>query len=177
MDTVFAQIRTITTKKKLYVTGHSLGGALAMLYAFRCEGLSHTVAITAQASAVVTFGQPRVGDAAFARDYDARLGDVTLRVVHECDIVPRVPVHWLLSLYRHAGHSLFLDAIGAAHLDMPAWMRLPSDILDLWRIWLRFKIRDWKGLSEEANYHSMIDYAKYNYTPGSKAHALDPGTA
>lgn len=51
----------------VYVTGHSLGGALAALCAPRIvhEGLrqSHQVKI-------VTFGEPRVGNLDFSRGYD-----------------------------------------------------------------------------------------------------------
>eukprot|EP00884_Botryococcus_braunii_P017013 jgi/Botrbrau1/3996/Bobra.0016s0008.1 len=74
---------------KLYVTGHSLGGALAILCAYelkstRWEGLPQPEVI------VYTFGQPMVGNVAFAEDYD-KLVPHTWRVKNVNDIVTRVP--------------------------------------------------------------------------------------
>ncbi len=70
---------------QLWVTGHSLGGALALLYAVEAVRLGLPVAW------VYTFGQPRVGDAAWAAMYEGLLGERTMRVVNENDIVPRTP--------------------------------------------------------------------------------------
>jgi hypothetical protein len=75
----------------LYVTGHSLGGAMALLAAARlhCEDYSdwspeHLV------RGIYTFGQPMVGDAAFmegCRGFQARLH----RHVYRQDLVPHLP--------------------------------------------------------------------------------------
>ena len=63
----------------LYVTGHSLGGALALI-ATRELGNDST-------GACYTFGQPRVSTYGFAR----RIKTPIYRVVNASDIVPRVP--------------------------------------------------------------------------------------
>jgi len=84
---------------RLWVTGHSLGGALAKLWALSAAECGHDVA------GVYTFGQPRVGDTAFAARYDEMLKAQTFRVIHADDIVPRVP--WQLGRYRHAGHEVY----------------------------------------------------------------------
>jgi hypothetical protein len=89
-------------ESRLWVTGHSLGGALAKLWALWAAGRGHDVA------GVYTFGQPRVGDAAFASFYNSVLGARSFRVVHAEDIVPRVP--WMLARYRHAGHEVFFPS-------------------------------------------------------------------
>ncbi|HEV2329229.1 MAG TPA: lipase family protein [Verrucomicrobiae bacterium] len=100
------------TRKKIFVEGHSLGGALAVLGAneFCRQGWN--------VGGVYTFGQPRVGDAAFVSDYESamagfphQLGDLTYRVVNENDIVPRVPLP--LAGYRHGGQLIFLCAPGS----------------------------------------------------------------
>lgn len=63
-DQVHGQVRAaLTPGCKLWVTGHSLGGALATLAAARLARESIPVA------GVYTFGSPRVGDAAFAATY------------------------------------------------------------------------------------------------------------
>ena len=42
-----------------------------------------------QLGAIVTFGQPRTGDAEYARTFDARFGDRAFRYVCGCDMVRR----------------------------------------------------------------------------------------
>lgn len=50
-----AQLNTKYPHKKIYITGHSLGGALALFAAVELS-LNYTV------TAVYTYGQPRVGN-------------------------------------------------------------------------------------------------------------------
>ncbi len=119
-----AEAGTPCAEKRLWLTGHSLGGALALLYAWRfVTGYGYN-----PFAGIYTFGQPRVGDAAFRDSYNeplsrpadtlsppsgeragrgAGLLDCTWRVVNAVDIVPHVP--WLLGCYRHAGHEVFYD--------------------------------------------------------------------
>ncbi len=108
---------------RLWVTGHSLGGALAELWALRALERGHEIA------GVYTFGQPRVGDAAFAAYYDSLLRPRTFRVVHGDDVVPRIP--WLLAKYRHAGNEIFFPrASSAAWIEnCPWWRKLMFDVL------------------------------------------------
>ena len=94
---------------KIWVTGHSLGGALALLWAWK-----KTLDKAAQPfSGVYTFGQPRIGDAAFRDSWPFRAGLAasTFRVVHAEDLVPHVP--WLCGKYRHAGHEIFFPSTGS----------------------------------------------------------------
>jgi triacylglycerol lipase len=90
LDAVWSDIaRFLSTDrpvKNLLVTGHSLGGALAVLCARRAL---HELGIAADA--VYTFGQPRTGNALFADDFNGVLGERTYRLVHGQDIVPTVP--------------------------------------------------------------------------------------
>lgn len=69
---------------KLYVTGHSLGGALAIFATADLHNVFGTVDLT------YTFGQPRVGNQAFADWFEARFTNV-YRLVDYADIVPHVP--------------------------------------------------------------------------------------
>jgi hypothetical protein len=112
---------------RLWVTGHSLGGALAMLWALWAAQSGYDIA------GVYTFGQPRAGDAAFSRLYDSKLRACTWRSVHAEDVVPRVP--WLLGRYRHAGHEVFYPSFPPSRpvVDRPFWTRLPSEARGLAR--------------------------------------------
>mmetsp|Transcript_9465 Transcript_9465/g.18136 ORF Transcript_9465/g.18136 Transcript_9465/m.18136 type:complete len:382 (+) Transcript_9465:17-1162(+) len=69
----------------LIFTGHSLGGAMAMLSAFMASSISggHPLA-------VYTFGQPRVGNHALAKHINAVL-PLLFRVVNAADVIPHVP--------------------------------------------------------------------------------------
>jgi triacylglycerol lipase len=108
----------VTTKcpgvKNIWVTGHSLGGALAVLAAF--DILKNTVGIVPQ---VYTFAGPRVGDLKFNGSFNAVI-PVCNRIVNFMDVVPQVP---LPPLYDHVGletavHGGFrpLDVTYAHHL-------------------------------------------------------------
>ena len=102
----------------LTITGHSLGGALALLTAYdAASSLPHLDHIS-----VISFGAPRVGNIAF-RDKMNELGVKILRVVIRQDIVPKVPgiivnkilrqfhalTRGLKWVYRHVGTELKLD--------------------------------------------------------------------
>eukprot|EP00978_Attheya_sp_CCMP212_P022522 scaffold67260_cov53-Attheya_sp.AAC.2 len=61
------------------------------------------------AIAVYTYGQPRVGNHAFARLYKQRVPH-TFRVVHECDAITSMPsLTFCGGLYKHAGLEVMLD--------------------------------------------------------------------
>ena len=63
----------------LYITGHSLGGALAVVAAYALE--------SDRIAAAYTFGGPRVGNLQFGQ----RIKPPVYRVIHASDIVPRLP--------------------------------------------------------------------------------------
>ncbi|KAL3115615.1 hypothetical protein niasHT_011964 [Heterodera trifolii] len=68
-------------------TGHSLGGALAALAAAKCVALG--LRMSNQVT-LYTFGEPRVGNAAFAGRFD-QLVPNSFRVIFRKDIVPHLP--------------------------------------------------------------------------------------
>ena len=80
---------------KIWITGHSLGGALATLFASRYGN----------AQGVYTFGSPRVGNEVFKESFDVKV----YRFVNNHDIVPRVP---LPVKYVHIGELKFIDSDG-----------------------------------------------------------------
>jgi predicted lipase len=115
----------------IFVTGHSLGGALAILCALELSREGYNLA------QVVTFGQPRVGNKAFKAIYDARLGDKTFRVVNEEDIVARLPhLPSFTDLYWHVGSEAFITWLDDEPVINPSRFRLLlSDILGIYRAW------------------------------------------
>jgi putative component of toxin-antitoxin plasmid stabilization module len=118
--------------KRLWVTGHSKGGAEAILCAWFFAKMAGIVA-----DGIYTFGQPRVGNRAFRRDYDALLGDRTFRVIHSADIVPHVP---LPPIFRHAAHYVFFDDDKQWELDgSPLW-RMWQEAVACWHWMWKFKL-------------------------------------
>lgn len=75
----------------VWITGHSLGGALAVLAAARLK-------LQGIAPHVYTFGQPRVAFGEFADRFDAELSGRLWRFVNQSDLVPRLPPGLF---YRH----------------------------------------------------------------------------
>jgi hypothetical protein len=89
----------------VFVTGHSLGGALATLFA--CElGRSAKMGRRNVTVTMVNFGSPRVGDGAFCDEYNAFVPD-SVRVVNRGDLVPTLPA---LLGYRHVDHGVRVTA-------------------------------------------------------------------
>ncbi|KAL0950173.1 hypothetical protein HGRIS_010166 [Hohenbuehelia grisea] len=77
-----------TKYKKVYITGHSLGGALASLEAlFLTLNLKDHPDVSIKA---VTYGMPRVGNQAFADAFDKLVPNYK-RINRHRDIVPAVP--------------------------------------------------------------------------------------
>ncbi len=95
---------------KVFITGHSLGGALATLYgAMLFYNAEHE--ITDKLAAIYTFGQPRVGDKEFAKYGETHLKDQYFRVVYCNDIVPRVPFDNEIFEYKHIGECSYYDSV------------------------------------------------------------------
>ena len=69
----------------VYVTGHGLGGAFAIISALDINDY-----LNQGVDVVYTFGQPRVGNDAFAAYYANKLPN-TFRVINNADIVPHLP--------------------------------------------------------------------------------------
>jgi triacylglycerol lipase len=115
----------------IFVTGHSLGGALAILCT---EYLDHEVDPLLP-TATYTFGQPRVFGPGRAASYTRWNDNRTFRVVHEEDGVPRLPF-WIW-LYRHCGQEVFLNSFGSMTLNPRLRFKLLSDAYGLHAAWLR----------------------------------------
>lgn len=95
----------------LWITGHSLGGALATVSSVDLKVKGVPVA------GVYTYGQPRVGDRTFARQVKTLLPDRYFRFVNFTDVVPRVPTPISLrnpfgGLYVHSGQLQYFGMQG-----------------------------------------------------------------
>lgn len=89
----------------VYVTGHSLGGALATLLALELSS-SQLAKHGAIRVTMYNFGSPRVGNKRFAEVYNEKVKD-SWRVVNHRDIIPTVP---RLMGYCHVAQPVYLAA-------------------------------------------------------------------
>lgn len=91
----------------VYFTGHSLGGALAVLAAAACAG---SLTLMDRRFAVYTYGAPRVGDRAFVQAMRDFAHVPVYRHTNTADIVPWVPPFTLC--FRHGGAHIHLSEDG-----------------------------------------------------------------
>ena len=111
-------------KKPLYITGHSLGGALATISAKRLEHKGGIVACYA-------FGSPRVGDS----NWTSTLKTPVYRVVNSVDPVPALPPG---EGYLHCGDMRWLSDCPKGNYEN---VKLLFHVPFLW--WLRAWVRAW----------------------------------
>jgi triacylglycerol lipase len=110
----------ISPQPTLWLTGHSLGGALAVL-----TGAVYNMwqqATMRPVAGVYTFGQPRVGLYKFCGNYDQVLRPKTFRFVNKSDLVPRVPFRGFD--YADLGRMIHFASNGAPSLESMEWANL-----------------------------------------------------
>lgn len=97
-----------TNGQTLWFTGHSLGGALAMLAAARLYLEDPKL----PADGVYTYGQPRTCDRLLAAAYNKGLTQRMFRFVNNNDIVPQLPPE---PAYTHVDALRYIDSDGKVH--------------------------------------------------------------
>ena len=123
----------LKVRKDVYMTGHSLGAAMA------------TIAATRYAPhELFTFGSPRVGGPRFIKNIKCP----HLRFMNNNDIVCRIPPAWLG--FRHHGEMIYFNADGNQQ-PKPTWKDLFLGVLNSWK---RFKFFD--GIVD----HDIPNYVK-----------------
>lgn len=134
--------QTRAARRRLFVTGHSLGAAIATLYA----------SVIAP-DKLVTIGSPRVGDA----DFVATLTGIDMtRLVDCCDVVTELPPE--VGGYVHAGDAAYLtrDGVLASTAD--------SDFIRDDRLAARADyLRDYAWKTGNELLRDLADHAPINY--------------
>jgi hypothetical protein len=97
----------IAPLEAFYVTGHSLGGAMAVLAAYRMQADGAYSAFKPYLKALYTFGQPMVGNPEFAEQCRQLefFASKYVRCVYQRDVVPHLPPS-LAGPHEHFGALL-----------------------------------------------------------------------
>jgi hypothetical protein len=102
-------------ERRVWVTGHSLGGALALLAPWRLQ--RNFVPI----HRVVTFGAPMIGNAAAAAAFEKEFPGKIYRYVDKDDLVTKLPTMSLTAnAYGHCPTEVLLGAQAAAAAELVA---------------------------------------------------------
>jgi triacylglycerol lipase len=113
-----------TKERPLWVTGHSLGGAIALLAAWRLGRNFLSV------HEIITFGAPMIGNAAAAKAFEQEFSGKIYRYVDLEDVVPHLPsVSLLANAYTHCLNEVSLSAaqaVTAAAAGLKALGQLPG---------------------------------------------------
>jgi pimeloyl-ACP methyl ester carboxylesterase len=120
----------------VYVTGHSLGAAMATIAASRIQD---------RVTALITFGSPRVGDTAFVKS----LVVDHYRVQNNCDDVTKVPFR--VMGFDHHGTHKYMNFNGEFR-DLTPWQR----VKDMARSRLKARAKGQK-------YIGVFDHMMANY--------------
>jgi triacylglycerol lipase len=106
---LLAYIGTLQAHKArpLWITGHSLGAALATMAAYRLSFKQDPLGLRE----VYTYGSPRVGDGGFGKS----IAVPVWRFRNNADIITDVPVGLV---FRHVGKLQFIDGSGHLHRNV-----------------------------------------------------------
>jgi hypothetical protein len=104
------------TTPSVEITGHSLGGALAILYAAE-NALVHKI----RNPALCTFASPKIGDSQFVNAFN-NLGLTSWRIVNKQDIVPHLPPLFL----QHVNTQQLFDSDNKVHPSFGCWHALST---------------------------------------------------
>jgi hypothetical protein len=165
--------------KALYITGHSLGGALAALCAAKLSTDPDAEDIEPLLRSVYTFGQPMVGDGVLAKSLGEKFGDKLFRHVYGRDIIPHFLPH-SAGPFQHFGREYSstdmgwvpaTDQVGQARYLLPT---LAVAVLD----WLRQQgvIPDWPRLPGWLTpdwFLSLDDHSPLHYVQASQIASVD----
>ncbi|NP_001310639.1 uncharacterized LOC8263958 [Ricinus communis] len=166
---------------KFIVTGHSLGGALAILFPSILVIQEETEMLNRLLN-IYTFGQPRIGDAQLGTFMESHLNyPVTryFRVVYCNDMVPRVPFDDKIFAFKHFGTCLYYDSryfgrfmdeepnrnyFGLRHI-------IPMRVNALWELFRSFMITHAHGPDYQESWFCTLSRVAGLVLPGVAAHS------
>ena len=127
---ILAALPATSGPRGIWVTGHSLGGAIATLATVQLLDAGYTV------NGTYTYGSPRVGNPNFCAAFNAQGSPPSFRFVNNDDIVPRVPADTVdalnrdpLALFKHPA-NLFKRTFTYKHVGIEKYITHDGKIGD-----------------------------------------------
>ena len=158
LKTKLTAARAAHPDAKLWITGHSLGGALAVMAAAQIALVEKL-----PVQGVITCGCPVTGDVDFHKALDAALGSRHWRIVLALDPVPLdlsaidgIPFISLpdeVMLFRHGGEAVWMDADGS--VSGGGAVANAKATIEFAKAWV--KSGEWKPPGDVLERHSMGD--------------------
>ncbi|KAK9817684.1 hypothetical protein WJX72_000609 [[Myrmecia] bisecta] len=127
--------------KRIYITGHSLGGGLSSMFAHTLAhpntpdlppgiGFANSLKLAGRVGAVYTWAAPTAGDAKFAQFLIDAYGKKLFRIAHSSDMIVKIPFG---QGYRHHAREYYITYNGDIHHEpaaIEAWRVCESDQFD-----------------------------------------------
>lgn len=145
---LFEKVRELLKIKPrpVYITGHSLGGALALMATAELAN-DDEASVRDSIAACYTFGCPKAGD----RLFDQYVKVPLYRITNGVDLVPALPP--ILSGYKHVGDTRYFGAPGVSPIRRP-----PHILRKVWfTSWGLLRIWRTRRLDNVAD-HAMTTY-------------------
>tara|TARA_B100000989_G_scaffold187470_1_gene141052 strand:- start:5784 stop:6614 length:831 start_codon:yes stop_codon:yes gene_type:complete len=138
-DEVYQLVKEITKEDwyDVYVTGHSLGGASALICTNRLEDYDKF-----HVKACYTFGSPRPGGWKYANTFKTNV----FRVRNNNDLVTKVPPSFFG--YKHIGKLCYLDRNGKMHTGKVKW----------WTVFSNWVLGQFHRIGDGLRDHSIGEY-------------------
>ncbi len=152
-DPLFAAVDALMNEKdrRLWVTGHSLGGALALLAAWRFQRNF------LQAHEIYTFGAPMIGNDAASKAFEKEFPNKIHRYLDKDDFVPLLPtVSLVANSYCHCTQGVLLGgtaAVSAMDLIRQVVGGVGAELLNLSAM-----DKIWDLLQKQINPHLIWNY-------------------
>ncbi|CAN4085090.1 unnamed protein product [Withania somnifera] len=158
---------------KFVITGHSLGGALAILFPTVLV-LHEEMNIMERLLGIYTYGQPRVGNRQLGRFMEAHLEHPIpkyFRVVYSNDLVPRLPYDNETFLFKHFGICQYYNSLYIEQKLFGLRFVIPLYLNAGWELIRSFTMGTMYGPEYEETWESVLLRALGLLLPGISAHS------
>jgi hypothetical protein len=136
-------------ERPIWLTGHSLGGALALLAGWLLRRKFINV------HQIYTFGGPMIGNDVVVQAFAREFPDKIFRYVNRPDPVPKLPTISLIA--NHYGHCGAETLLGEAAAALDLFKQMASRTID--GILNASLIEElWKAITQRIDAHSMTNY-------------------
>jgi len=144
VDALYKELKVNTKDARdIYVTGHSLGGAMAVVVAGFVQ--RHTP-VDGRLAGLITFGQPRVGN----KEFNESIKCEWKRFVNNNDVVPRVPPK-MYKVFQDGGDLQYINTYGNIR-DLTWWQSVKDSYRGRKAAWKKGQMFD-----------SFYDHGMQNY--------------